>query len=625
MCGIAGLIHKNGPMAKAIISRMILCLSKRGPDDEGVLVEKNVGLAHRRLSIIDLSPAGHQPFVDKTTGDVITYNGEIYNFRELRQLLLHAGHQFSSGSDTEVVLKAYQQWGISALDKLNGMFAFAIWDRKRNAVFIARDRVGIKPLYYFCNHQELAFASRLSALLQHPSCPSSISPQALSFYFRLGFVPAPYTILEGVHKLEPGCYLWVGLDDLTKDFKPAVKSYWSLSDFHIDQALRNEKHENLVERLDGILAEAIDRTLIADVPVGILLSGGIDSSLVAAFASKTTPSLKAFTIGFDDAQFDELDYAKKIAAHLGLEHHHLMMKSHDLVSYLDAFIGNYDEPFADSSAFPTMAVSELARQEVKVALCGDGGDELFAGYPIYRHLRKLKLLFLLPSSLRKRIGMTLQRQPVRKIQLLGGAISSQDLMSSFIFMRSISKNLQHPIMDDITYRLEDFFVQDTNDYRNDAVYASTKLDMKYYMSDGLLQKVDVASMAFGLEARVPLLDRHVVEFSLALPTHYKLNGASNKFLLKEVLAKYLPASFFDRPKHGFSIPLARWIRTDLRELLERQLSEENLSQIMYLDSKKISRLLQLHFSEKCDASRLLWAVFCYVNWYQRHFIQINKA
>lgn len=546
--------------------------------------------------------------LDGATGNIIVYNGELYNFRELRQSLVQEGVSFKSECDTEVVLKAYARWGCSALDHFIGMFAFAIWDARKGGVFVARDRLGIKPLYYFQNAGTFAFASRLGALTEHPRCPRQVSTTALRRYFQLGFVPNPLSIFESVFKLMPGHTLWIAADAPGKDIEVKQSPYWKIGprsragDITLDEQ---------AESLEPLLADAVNKRLIADVPVGVLLSGGIDSSAVASLTATRASDLCAFSIGFDDARFDELDAARKTAKKLGLEHHTAIMSSSDLLDYLPRFGNSFDEPFADPSALPTLAVSELARQKVTVVLTGDGGDELFGGYPIYRHLEHIAGLFRLPASFRRAIAAALRVAPGRRVRLLGGALAMADAARAFLFMRSISKSIDLPLSRAVKAEEPAWIYEDMlwGTHPDGIARAAAEFDMRYYMSDGILQKVDVASMSYGLEARVPLLDHRIIELAGTFP-----GSGSGKAVLRRVLAKHMPDFDFNRPKQGFSIPLARWIREDLRDHFEELLAPAELAKAPYLDSRMVNDLLTMHIANKCDANRILWAVLCYVQW-----------
>ena len=396
MCGIVGIWQRDKqPVSSQLLTRMRDILFSRGPDDAGIWVDETVGFGHRRLSIIDLSYLGHQPMIDEQTGAVITYNGEVYNYQEIRSELQKYGIEFRSQSDTEVVLKAYRKWGLSCVDRFIGMFSFAIWDPKLEGIYIARDRMGIKPLYYYFNDKIFMFASRLSGLMVHPLCPRDIDYEALRLYLDIGFIPAPWSILRGVKKLNPGHTLWIDKRGLT------VSCYWSIDNINIDTSLEKVSENELIDRLDDLLHESVKLRLISDVPLGAFLSGGVDSSLITALMcqySQTSP--KTFTIGFEEKQYDESIYAQKVAQYLGVNHKIKIMKSNDLLSLLDDNALYYDEPLADCSSLPTMMLSRFAREEVGVCLSGDGGDELFAGYHYYPILFYLRYFYRLPYLLR---------------------------------------------------------------------------------------------------------------------------------------------------------------------------------------------------------------------------------
>ncbi len=621
MCGIAGIWQTNGaPVDAATLARMRDRLISRGPDDAGIWIGQNVGLGHRRLSILDLSPLGHQPMVDQTTGSVIVHNGEVYNFQEIRKELEAKGVAFKSQTDTEVILKAYRVWGTSCLERFNGMFAFAIWDAPRRRLFIARDRIGIKPLYYYHGADVFLFASRLKPLLAHPSCPREIDPESLGLYLDLSYVPAPWSILKNVRKLEPGHFLW-GSENGFED-----KCYWDIADTPIDKSLQDVPDEEMIDRLDALLRDSIKLRMISDVPLGAFLSGGVDSSTVVAIMSRcSTSPPETFTIGFQEKSCNEAAYAKKIAGLLNTNHHQKIMGSDDLLGLLDELQEHYDEPFADSSALPTMMVSRFARQHVTVSLSGDGGDELFAGYPQYDVLSGLRRGFLAPRFLRRGAGHLLAHFGNHRLSMLGNSLLKSDLLESFAYVKSILKAFdRRRLFDGNGTNSAALFRSRARCFGAiDEVSMASRLDLSYYLVDGILQKLDVASMSTSLEARVPILDHRVVQFACSLPISFKRRGHGGKWLLKQVLERYVPKTYFERPKGGFIAPINEWFRGELREMILDELSVSRIKEFGCLNPEAVQSLVELHLSGKRNTHPILWSLLCLLHW--KHGLDGNWA
>lgn len=612
MCGIVGIWQKNKqPVSPELLTRMRDIMHNRGPDDCGIWLDRTIGFGHRRLSILDLSSLGHQPMIDELTGAVIVHNGEVYNFQEIREELKACGIIFKSQTDTEVILKAYRKWGVSCVDKFVGMFSFAIWDAKVRAIFIARDRMGIKPLYYYCDAKIFMFASRLSVLMQHPLCPDDIDNESLGLYLEMGFIPAPWSMIKGVKKLKPGHVLWVDEKGLTET------CYWSMDTISIDASLDKLPENELVERFDTLLHKAIKPRLISDVPLGAFLSGGIDSSLVTAIMcqfSQKPP--ETFTIGFDEKQYDESDYAQKIAKHLGANNNLKIMKSTDLLSLLNDNTLFYDEPIADASSLPTMMVSRFAKQYVTVCLSGDGGDELFWGYHQYLILSYSKYLYRLPYALRFMLGKLLTKTNNHKLTLVGQSFFQKNLFNSFAFMRKIERGYErNSLFAEGELTMEDLFRERASHFPIlDVVSKSSRLDATYYLPDDILQKVDIASMSSSLEVRVPILDHRIVEFAQSLPVKYKLRGIGSKYILKKVLSKYIPRKLFERPKRGFVAPIDKWFRGELKEMIQDELSPSQIKQFGYLKPDGVKKLLDTHLSNRNDTHLILWALLVLLRW-----------
>lgn len=612
MCGIVGILQKdNKKISQEVLIKMRDILYSRGPDDAGIWLDNNVGFGHRRLSIIDLSSLGHQPMVDEDSGARIIYNGEIYNYLLLKKELEKSGFKFKSQTDTEVILKAYRKWGKDCVKKLNGMFSFAIWDPKLRGIFLARDRMGIKPLYYYSDKSIFIFASRLGALMSHPSCPYDFDLDALGLYFEMGFVPAPWSILKGVKKVEPGHALWISNGEVIDE------TYWSLDNLKIDFSLEKLAESQISEKLDSLMRESVKEHLVSDVPLGAFFSGGVDSSLIVSLMRRNSQGkIKAFTIGFDDKQFDESDYAKDIAEYLGLDHYVKIMQSNDLLGLLNDNTFYYDEPFADPSSLPTIMVSRFAREHVKVCLSGDGADELFAGYHHYMVLFFLQSLYCLPGLSRLALASILNKFPDSRLKVIGQSLFHSTALEGFSVMRNIN---YHSIGKGI-FSLGGSSIKSLFDKRSsgfpplDKVSKATRLDMAYYLPDDILQKIDVASMSVSLEARVPFLDHRVVEFAASLPLKYKIRLGRSKLILKKVLSGYLPKNLFDRPKKGFVVPINKWFRFELKDLLLDEFSSSRIKKFGYLDPDVIKNLVELHLSNKQDTHSLLWALLCLFRW-----------
>ncbi|MGE3956602.1 MAG: asparagine synthase (glutamine-hydrolyzing) [Vicinamibacterales bacterium] len=562
MCGIAGVLSVDGrgldPRLPLEAMRDTLC--HRGPDDEGAWrsADGQIALAHRRLSIVDLSPLGRNPMAWDDGRLVITFNGEIYNFLELRAELEREGARFRSHTDTEVILAAYDRWGLSCVDRLAGMFAFALWDARRHRLWLVRDRLGKKPIYYSLAGGALRFGSELKALLADPAVDRRLDPRALRMYLRYGYVPAPLTIFEGISKLEPAHAL------VCEHGQLSVRRYWDPLE-HVD------RHADLSDgdaeaALEGLLDTAVRQRQIADVPLGAFLSGGIDSSLIVALMQERSRTrVKTFTIRFEDPAFDEADHALAVARHLGTEHTEQMCTAADLLSVVDRIPAMFDEPFGDSSAIPTLLVSAAARSQVTVALSGDGGDELFFGYPRYASYANASWLLDLPRPVRLLGAAAARRLPGRRLRRAADVLSAADPDGYARFVawtdQSDIRRLtgvdadDAPLYTELRQRLD----------RVPDIERPPLLDLVSYLTDDILTKVDRASMAVSLEVRAPLLDHRVVEFAVGLPMRLKRRDGRQKWLLRRLLAKRVPPSLTDRPKMGFGVPLETWLRGPLRE------------------------------------------------------------
>jgi asparagine synthase (glutamine-hydrolysing) len=623
MCGIAGILRLDDePVDEGVLGRMADTLRHRGPDDHGVLVVGPMGLASRRLAIQDLSPRGHMPMSSEDGRYHIVFNGEIYNFHALRHELEQAGRRFRSGSDTEVVLEGYAQLGDAIVGRLRGMFAFAVWDARDRTLLLARDRLGKKPIYYAADGRRVAFASEPKALLQDPSLRASPDRLAIHHYLTWGYVPSPWCAFEGVRKLPPAHVLTV------TGTRVEATRYWTLG----YRPKRTGREPELVDELRAILQEATALRLISDVPVGALLSGGVDSSAIVALIRRVHGgAVRTFSIGFDDAAFDERDHAAAVARHLETEHHALVVRP-DAMALVPRLAWHYDEPFADSSAIPSFALSALARTRVTVALGGDGGDESFLGYERYLAARAGGLLDTVPRRLRvlasrtaplfPRGGPKSRRYRARRlVESLGRDAEQRYAQWMMYFDGEAKRKLYGEALAPMTAIASEtlleaaFAASDADTFVERAAHA----DVQTYLPDDLLVKMDIASMAHSLEVRSPLLDHHVVEFAAALPLDLKLRGLTQKYLLKAVARPWLPAGILDRRKMGFGVPLHRWFREELRDMAYDVLLGQRARERGYFEPAAVRRLLDEHVAGTALHHHRLWNLLM-LEWWHRTWI-----
>jgi len=614
MCGIVGLVERASAGSRIDIDAIQAAadsLRRRGPDDSSLWTEANVALAHRRLAVLELTEAGHQPMVSDCGRFAIVFNGEIYNHLKLREQL--PAQSWNGHSDTETILAAYRHWGAECLQRFQGMFAFAIWDRLECKLFAARDRMGVKPLYYRQYPGAFVFASRPKALL--PLCPDmgALDSQSIRYYLQSGYFPAESSVYAGVQKLPPAHYLtW-------QEGNLALVRYWDYRAIAPDISWSQRTEAELIEELDLLIDQAVSSRMLADVPLGAFLSGGIDSSLVVAKMTRlSSQPVSTFTIGFDERDYDESSHAAEVAAYLGTNHHCEQLKVDDLLDLMPLFVEEYDEPFFDSSAFPTMAVSRLARRHVTVSLSGDGGDELFGGYHYYRIAQQLAPFFALPGAARRGLASLAGLSPGHRMKLLAGALREPDAASAFAFARSIAKdfgNLLSPDAEGETEDMRRLFSRVAQDFppRIAAGEVGSRLDAFLTLPDDYLQKVDLGSMAFSLEAREPLLDHALVEWAMRLPWEWKMRGATNKYLLRKLAYRYVPKAILDRPKRGFGVPIDHWLRGPLGAWAEGLLHESALFDVVPVSQKKAQELFSLHRSGARNVSALLWAVLMLLN------------
>ena len=628
MCGICGAVS-FGPgevVNLNIVKGMTDALIHRGPDDEGYYQDEQAILGMRRLSIIDLQ-TGQQPIANET-GDVwVVYNGEIYNFHQLRLELEQRGHKFKTHSDTEIIVHAYEEYGAECVQRFNGMFALAVWDARANRLFLARDRVGIKPLYYWVDGNRLVFGSELKALIAHPDVPRQVDLAALDLFLSLEYIPAPRTIYKDVYKLLPGYTL------VFEKGKLNLSQYWDVPYKPI-----TENVGICAEMLAGLIQEAVRIRLVSDVPLGAFLSGGIDSSTIVAYMSRTSSGpVKTFSIGFENETYNELPYARSVAEHFGTDHHDEVLNP-DIADLAERLILHQDEPFADTSVFPTYLVSKLARDSVTVALSGDGGDELFAGYDTYLAEKLYRYYRWLPGPIRRQALPTLanlippqsaKKGVINKFKrMTEGAALDPHLQHTrwMIFLSQIEKSklyhsdLQATIDEDlITALFTRYFMQGA---RFDSLAQQQYVDIKTYLADDILTKVDRMSMAVSLEARVPLLDYHIIEFAMNLPPHMKLNGSRTKIILRRAVKNLVPDLVLEKPKQGFSIPMKHWLRSSLKPLMLDLLSYDSLIKVGYFNPQVVSAWIQEHLDGRVNHSHRLWSLMVFMLW--RQSVSRNK-
>jgi asparagine synthase (glutamine-hydrolysing) len=621
MCGIAGKVDFGGPVDAALLRRMCAVMEHRGPDSRGVFVENGVGLGTQRLSIIDVA-GGDQPIFNEDRSVAVVLNGEIYNFEQLRGQLTRRGHRFSSHADTEVLVHLYEDYGETMVKHLRGMFAFAIWDARRRQLFCARDRVGKKPLFWARQGNRVWFASEIRALLEDAELDRSIDHAALTAYLTLLYVPHPLSIFTAIRKLPPACTLTV-----TEDSE-RIDRYWSLD---YSQKLTAIPVDELEERLWAEIKEATRIRLMSEVPLGAFLSGGIDSSaVVAAMAEQMSEPVKTFSIGFADSAYDELPYARLVARHFSTDHHEFLVEPH-AVEIMPKLARHYGEPFADSSAIPTFYLAELTSSHVTVALNGDGGDESFAGYSRYLDADAAPYLNWLPHSLRRAMPSVARvlgngRHPsstrtkldrLARILAMSPAERYANAVSAFDAVRrgrllapefAASAGLLKP-----ERFLTDSWTRSKADNRVDRMLAT---DVETYLPGDLLVKMDIATMAYSVEARSPFLDHQLMEFAASLPPEYKLDGISGKHLLKKTLHRVLPETILGRPKRGFAVPLARWFREELRDLPADILLDPRALGRGYFRRSEIEDLILEHRRKTADHSQRLWALLQLEMWHR---------
>ena len=632
MCGIVGYIDKNKNLN--IINGMLKIQSYRGPDDSGVYFDEKSGVhfGHNRLSIQDLSSHGHQPFISNCKNYIIVFNGEVYNFKSIRSELEKLGYKFISNSDTEVILYSYKQWGIKCINKFIGMFAFSILDKIKDKLILVRDRAGVKPLYYYTDKDQFMFSSEIKSFHKHPEFKKEQDLEVLPYFFQFGYIPAPYTIFKNCFKLEGGHYLEYDMDSSNY----TINKYWDVGEFYSKPKFEKSEKE-ILNDLENILDEAVYLRMIADVPVGVFLSGGYDSSLVSALLSKKhNRTINTFTIGFNEKKYNEAEHAKTIAEHLNTNHVEYYMKNSDMFELIDSLPFYYDEPFGDSSALPTMVVSKMAREKVTVALSADGGDEAFCGYSKYFFLNKFSNIF--NSSFKKNIlktslNFTSAGFAERLNDILPKKLKQTNIKDKYNkFKRSInSKNLEEMFQNASTYvsndRVAELLKLDVtkgvykdfeNKYGLGFLDYMMLTDYKMFMNDDVLTKVDRATMSVSLEGREPLLDHRVIEFMSRVPNSIKYKNNQGKYLLRQILYKYVPSDIVDKPKSGFQIPLNEWLRGELKHLIEKYIDKDKLDKDIF-NIEYTLNLKDKFLNNMADCGTQIWFILMYQMWKGKWF------
>jgi asparagine synthase (glutamine-hydrolysing) len=632
MCGLAGFVDFRKRTSSQDLVRMVSCLQHRGPDGEGIFFAEtptaSVGLGHKRLSIIDLSKAADQPM--HFDGLNIVFNGEIYNYLEIRKELEELGHKFLTHSDTEVILHSWRQWGQNSIDRWIGMFAITFYDAKNDKLILIRDRSGVKPLFYYWKDNLLLFGSELKSLVSHYNFPKEIDVSALASFLQFGYVSHPHCIYRDTHKVSPGHFLEF---DLTSQ-RSTSHQYWNVYDYYNKPKL-NIDFNQAVEETEKILSKAFQYRMVADVPVGIFLSGGYDSACVAALLQcNRTEKLKTFTIGMTDKRLDEAPYAKKVAAHLGTEHTEYYCSWKEALDIIPQLPYFYDEPFADSSAIPTLLVSKLARQSVTVALSADAGDEIFAGYNRYGYLLQYaKKLGTIPTFGRRLLATMMETVSSDRIPLLRNLAnfhsrynkiknllidpSPQEglrVLSEVFTQRQLKKLLNASSFSEVQTAHTS---KELKNEFHDSLSALLAIDYQTYLVDDILQKVDRATMSVSLEGREPFLDQNIIEWAAQLTSEYKLYNGQKKYILKEVVHRHLPRKIMERPKMGFAIPVQDWLSNELKYLIEDYLSEEALKAHLLFNISEVKTLVNDFLNGHKEKYVQIWHLLMFQMWYKR--------
>jgi asparagine synthase (glutamine-hydrolysing) len=615
MCGITGFCDFTRKLTKENLHHANEALHHRGPDSGNTVIfdagNANVGFGHRRLSILDISENGNQPMYSDDKSVCIVLNGEVYNFKEIRKELEGFGHSFHSWSDTEVIIKAYQQFGIDAVKKFIGMFSFAIYDIKKQEIYLLRDRAGVKPLHYHYKNDCLLFASELKSFYTYPSFPKDINEKAVTLFFKYGYIRAPHTIFKNTYKVQPGHF--IKIDIQRKQVTDHI--YWDVIDYYNKPKLKISEEE-ATDEVERLFTSAFQYRMVSDVPVGVFLSGGYDSSVVAALLQKNnTQKIKTFTIGFHEKKWNEAPYAKQIAQHLGTDHHEYYCTTKEAQDIFPLLADIYDEPFGDSSGIPTTLVSRFARSQVTVSLSADGGDEIFAGYNKYHHQVKINSYINRSPKLLLNLVKNLSNATINRANELLNSNKSTSLTEIYnrhLNFKDISALI--PYYDDSVGLLDEIpAINNQNDYINTLLAQ----DYRSYMVDDILTKVDRATMSIALEGREPLLDHRIIEFVSQLPSELKYNNGVTKYLLKKIVHKHIPKEIMDRPKTGFSIPMHQWLTTDLKDHLYNYINKEQFEKHNLLDVKKAMAIRGEFIAGRKNRETPMWLLLMFQMWWNR--------
>ena len=631
MCGISGFADFKSDTGRDVLEKMNRTLVHRGPEGEGYAIFNNanatIGLGHRRLCIIDLTEGGRQPKSFESLH--ITFNGEMYNYAEIKKQLEDKGHQFTTHSDTEVILHAFKEWGADAIRQFIGMFAFVLYDEANQKLFVFRDRAGVKPLYYYWKDGLFLFGSELKALMQHPRFEKKINIDGVAAYMQFGYIPAPHAIFDNTYKLKPGHFLEIDIAGK----KLSDHQYWNVYDAYNKPPLKIDLPEAITET-ERILTSAFQYRMVSDVPVGVFLSGGYDSSCVTALLQKNnTEKIKTFTIGVPTAGLNEAPFAKQIAAHLGTDHTEFYCTEKEALEIVPQLPFFYDEPFADSSAIPTTLVSRIAREKVTVALSADAGDEIFGGYNRYDYIIKYGgRVQKIPRIISKTMAGMMNLVNANSIPYFNkkylfhsryekakSILANSDKKNIFLnltahyTLENIGRLIKQPIKGVVT-------AFDSNELKKDhfsLLSYMMAIDYQTYLPDDILQKVDRATMSVSLEGREPFLDQRVIEWAAQLPMEYKYNKGNKKFILKQIVHKYLPATMMDRPKMGFGIPIDTWLKNDLKPFVDNYFDDTFIEKQNIFVSEEVQKLKKSFYSGKLERTEKVWFLLMFQMWYDK--------
>lgn len=631
MCRITGFIDFNKTISydiKNTITLMRDSMKEGGPDDKGNFTEVNnyysLAFGHRRLSIIDISSAGHQPMFSSDNNIILNFNGEIYNYKEIRNELIQKGHSFKTHSDSEVIIEAYRAWGITSINKFIGMFAFLLFDKKKQMVFAVRDRAGVKPLYYYNNENLILFGSELKSFHQHPNFKKEINVDALALFFQFSYIPGSNSIFKNVFKVLPGHYLTIDLQQQ----QVTDHVYWDAVDKYRQPLISGINEEEIVQITEDLLISACDYRMVADVPVGVFLSGGYDSSLVTALLQKNRVNkIKTFSIGFHEAGFNEAPYAKKVAEHLGTDHTEYYCTHKDALDIIPLLPEIYDEPFGDDSVIPTTLVSKIARQSVKVALSADGGDELFGGYKKYSTLINLKnKMSAFPRVVNRGAGGFIEFINPHFLFSSSPFIQKTEKLSKILRSGSMAEMMYWYDFTNTSAELKKIIAQSFNLYdssfysklkSDDEINSMLAIDYITYLPDDILTKVDRATMSVGLEGREPLLDQHLLEWLATIPGEIKIKNGVKKNILKKIVHKYIPQPIMDRPKMGFGVPITEWFKKELKDYFNIYLGAGSIKKHNLFNNEIIERKKQQYFKGNNRVAPELWNLLMFQMWYEK--------